>query len=480
MDAERFLIGRRRLLGGAGAMVLLPAAFAPRPVRAATKTFRLKAAPARAAIVGGDHPSADVWAYNGETPGPVLRLRQGERARIEVENALAQETTVHWHGLRVPNAMDGVPGVTQPPIAGGASFAYEFDVPDAGTFWYHPHANSAEQIERGLAGAFIVEEAAPPAVDRELVWVLDDWRLTREAAIADDFGNRMDASHAGRIGNTVTINGRIPDVVAAKANERIRLRLINVANARVFALEFRGLAPVAIALDGQPVEPHAPADARVVLGPGQRVDLILDMTVASGGRADVIDSFYHQRAYSLVAFAVEGTARPTPLKDPVRLAANPLPMLDLTQADRHVIVFGGGMMDPALARAQREGRLDADIVRAVRERMAAGHIWTVNSRAVADHGHERLFAVKRGRTCVLELDNQTAWDHPIHLHGVVFRVLDRDGKPPARTEWRDTELLRPGQRATVAFAADAAGDWMLHCHVLEHQATGMSGVFTIE
>ena len=124
MDSRTPPIGRRRLLGGAAAAVLLSAAFAPRPARAATKTFRLKAAPGRAAIVGGDHPSTDVWAYNGETPGPILRLRQGERARIEVVNALAQETTVHWHGLRVPNAMDGVPGVTQPPIAGGASFIY--------------------------------------------------------------------------------------------------------------------------------------------------------------------------------------------------------------------------------------------------------------------------------------------------------------------------------------------------------------------
>ena len=478
--AKTPLIGRRGLLGGAAAAALLAGPLGSRFAQATTKTFRLKAAPARAAIVGSGHPDTEVWAYNSETPGPVLRLRQGERIRIEVENALPQDTTVHWHGLRVPNAMDGVPGLTQPPIAPGAKFVYEFDVSDAGTFWYHPHAHSAEQIERGLAGALIVEDAAPPAVDRDLVWILDDWRLTREAAIAGDFGAMMDASHAGRIGNTVTINGRIPGAIAARANERIRLRLINVANGRVFALEFRGLAPTIVALDGQPVEPHTPDDARVVLGPGQRADLIMDMAVTPGGRTAVIDSFYHQRTYSLVEFAVEGTTRSAPLKDPVRLAANPLPALDLAQADRHAIAFGGGMMDPALGRAQREGRLDAEALRAVRERMAAGHIWTVNGRTVGAHGHERLFAIKRGRTCVLDLDNQTAWDHPIHLHGVVFRVLERDGKPPARTEWRDTEMLRPGQRATVAFAAETAGDWMLHCHVLEHQATGMSGVFRIE
>lgn len=476
---------RRELLGGAAgwaAATLLPGLAGAQPAPAAPKTFRLKAAPAHAAVVGGDHPRTEVWAYNGQVPGPILRLRQGARARIEVENALPQETTVHWHGLRVPNAMDGVPHLTQPPIAPGASFVYEFDVPDAGTFWYHPHAQSAEQIERGLAGAFVVEEAAPPAVDRDLLWVLDDWRLTREAAVAGDFGNMMDASHAGRIGNTVTINGRIPDTIAVQANERIRLRLVNVANARVFALEFRGLAPVVIARDGQPAPPHAPDEGRIVLGPGMRADVVVDVTAAAaaGGRAPVIDSYYRQRAYTLVEFALDGSARPTALMEPVRLPDNPLPPLDLARAVRHAIEFGGGMMDPALARAQQEGRLDADALRALRERMAAGHVWTVNGRAVAAHDHERLFALKQGRTCILELRNETAWDHPIHLHGVVFRVLERDGRAAERAEWRDTELLHPGRQAVIAFAAATPGDWMLHCHVLEHQATGMSGVFRVE
>ena len=107
---------------------------------------------------------------------------QGERLRIEVENALDVETTVHWHGIRLPNAMDGVPHLTQPPIAAkGGRFVYEFDLPDAGTFWYHPHLGSPEQVGRGLYGALIVEERDPPPVDRDLVWVLSDWRLDREA-----------------------------------------------------------------------------------------------------------------------------------------------------------------------------------------------------------------------------------------------------------------------------------------------------------
>lgn len=460
------------------------ASFLPSIARAGViKTYRLDAAPARADIVGGGgQPSTEVWAYNGTVPGPVLRFRQGERARIEVRNALAQDTTVHWHGLRLPNAMDGVPHVTQPPIAPGSTFVYEFDLPDAGTFWYHPHAMSAQQIDRGLAGAFIVEEENPPAVDRDLVWVLDDWRLTREAQIVDDFANFRDASHAGRIGNTVTLNGRITEAFAVKANERLRLRLVNVANGRLFALEFRGLVPSVIALDGHPVEPHAPENGRIVLGPGMRADVILDVGEIAGGRTSVVDSYYAQRAYTLVDLVVESSARPTPLEETIRLTDNPLPALDLQNAVWLGIEFGGGMMDPKLMRARRpDGSFDPETVRAVRERMGTGRIWTVNGRAVmaTEHHHDPLLVLRRGETCILNLVNETAWAHPIHLHGMVFRVLERNGRAPARIEWRDTELLHPGERARIAFVAAEPGDWMFHCHVLEHQETGMMGVIRV-
>jgi FtsP/CotA-like multicopper oxidase with cupredoxin domain len=163
------------------------------------------------------HPQTEVWGYNGGVPGPEIRLRQGARLRVAVENRLDEDTTVHWHGIRVPNAMDGVPFLTQKPIAArGGTFVYEFDAPDAGTYWYHPHLRSHEQVDRGLSGALIVEEADPIKVDRDIVWLLDDWRLDRDAGIRGDFGSFMDASHAGRIGNTVTVNGRVREEFAVR------------------------------------------------------------------------------------------------------------------------------------------------------------------------------------------------------------------------------------------------------------------------
>ncbi len=170
--------------------------------------------------------------------------------RIEVENALGVTTTVHWHGIRLPNAMDGVPQLAQPPIAAdGGRFVYEFDLPDAGTYWYHPHLGDGEQVGRGLYGPLIIEERDPPAVERDVVWVLSDWRLDREARIRDDFGNAMDASHAGRIGNTVTVNGAIRERFAVRAGERIRLRLINASSARIYGLSFEEHQPWVIALE---------------------------------------------------------------------------------------------------------------------------------------------------------------------------------------------------------------------------------------
>ena len=160
----------------------------------------------------------------------------------------------------------------------GERFVYEFDAVDAGTFWYHPHQRSFEQVGRGLYGPLIVEEPEPVRVDRDVTWVLGDWRLTKSGAISEDFGNRHDIHHNGRVGNTVTINGRVPDSFAVRKGERIRLRLINAANARIFSLDFAGHEPIVIALDGQPVTPHAPDGGRVVLGPAMRVDLIIDMT----------------------------------------------------------------------------------------------------------------------------------------------------------------------------------------------------------
>lgn len=460
-------VSRRTLLRAGIAL----AAAGPLPLRAAPEERRLVARAGRVPLVGAPHPETDVWTYNGTVPGPEIRVRQGERLRVVVENRLGESTTVHWHGIRVPNAMDGVPDLTQAPIAPGGTFAYEFDVPDAGTYWYHPHQRSFEQVGRGLSGALIVEERDPIAVDRDVVWVLDDWRLKPDASISADFGNMFDISHNGRVGNTVTVNGRVPESFPVRAGERIRLRLINAANARIFGLEFGPHRPWIIALDGQPVQPHAPEGGRVVLGPAMRADLVLDMTGGPGTVSPVIDGFYSRLAYKLLdlRYSDEAPIRPRPPETPIALPANTMPEPDMARAQRHEITFSGGMMG-GMTGAMVGGRpMD------MREMMNHGVAWAINGVSVQGHVHEPLLTLQRGDSAVLALRNDTAWHHPMHLHGHAFRVIARNGQPTPRREWQDTVLIGPRESADIAFVADNPGDWMLHCHILEHQEGGMMG-----
>jgi FtsP/CotA-like multicopper oxidase with cupredoxin domain len=477
MAGHRF--GRRRLLSlaahaGAGAALaaLLPGcardprAGGPVTARAAPRTVRLRAAEGTQSLAGAGHPHTAVWTYNGRVPGPELRYRQGDRLVVEVENALAVDTTVHFHGIRLPNAMDGVPELTQAPIARrGGRFTYEFDLPDAGTYWYHPHLASSEQVGRGLYGALVIEEAHPPEVDRDVVWVLSDWRLDRSGAIVGGFDNPRDASHAGRVGNTVTVNGEVRERFAVRPGERLRLRLVNACSARIFNLELEGLAAQVIALDGHPTTPHRPPEDRLLLGPAQRADLIVDLGEAAGVRHRVIDHSFSDPPYRVIDLVSDGALLSTRKRTPIAsLAPNPVGVPDLASAIRHRIEFGGGAM----------GELPD-------QRAHRGMFWTLNGRVVdaGHHRHEVLFAARRGSSCVLELVNNTAWHHPIHLHGLVFRVLTRNGQPPPFPYWSDTLLLDPDERAEIGFVADNPGDWMLHCHILEHQATGMMALIRV-
>jgi FtsP/CotA-like multicopper oxidase with cupredoxin domain len=469
-------VSRRAFLAAGGGLALATLARA-RPANAdQAGRYAIRAAPGRAPLVGAGRPDTAVWCYNGAVPGPEIRVRQGERLRVAVDNGLDEETTVHWHGMRVPNPMDGVPHLTQRPIAPGETFVYEFDCPDAGTFWYHPHQRGFEQVGRGLYGPLIVEEPAPIAVDRDVTWVLDDWRLLPDARIGDDFGNRMESGMSGRIGNTVTVNGRIAETFAVRAGERVRLRLVNAANARLFGLEFEGHRPQVIALDGQAVAPHVPEGGRLVLGPAMRADLVLDMTGAPGARFRVLDTFYLGLQYRLLDLVyADQPLRDAPPDSPIRLPDNPLAEPDLLVAERHRVSFGGGMMSGMVGGGMMGGMMGGGVMPGMRH----DGIWTINGVSATGHVMDPLLTLVRGRSYVLALHNETAWYHPIHLHGHSFRVLSRNGAATRHREWQDTVLMAPRERVDIAFVADNPGDWMFHCHILEHLAAGMMGVIRV-
>jgi FtsP/CotA-like multicopper oxidase with cupredoxin domain len=481
MSASGVMISRRRVLVGTGlaatCIVLPPQVRGEgRAPPEASGVRVLRARPGSAHLRGADQAPTAVWGYDGTVPGPVLRVRRGQELHVRLINELPEETTVHWHGLRLPNAMDGVPHLTQAPVPAGGTFDYRFVAPDAGTFWYHPHLYASEQLDRGLSGTLIVEEPEPVEVDRDMVLVLDDWRLTPDGANDEaSFRSFHDAAHAGRIGPHLTVNGGPSLEIPVKTNERLRLRLVNAANARVMPLRFDRHRVTVMAIDGQPAEPFVARESRVVLGPGNRVDLFVDGTLEPGESAPImLQDLRAEVALGRFVYDASARARAAPLPDPKPLPANSLPVrMDFRNAFRLDVPIEGGAMSQLMVDAMRSGR------------EIPGHgidprarIWTLAGRASSGHHGPPLFSVKRGRTVMLAFANRTAFPHGMHVHGHAFRLLDNldDGWKPY---WLDTVLMGPRETARIAFVADNPGRWMIHCHMLEHHDTGMGAWFEV-
>lgn len=413
--------------------------------------IEIVAAPAELEMLDGRRLA--VWAYNGTVPGPEIRIRLGDTLRARFTNRLPQPTTIHWHGVRLPNAMDGVPYVTQPPVTPGASFTYEFTPKDAGTFWFHPHVRSSEQVERGLYGVLVVEDREPSPYSRDLVWVLDDWLLDAGGQIQEPFNTRHDLAHDGRWGNVATVNGRVRPVFAVRPGERVRLRLLNSANGRAFAPDFAGLDGAAIAFDGMYAAEPLPIGG-LELAPGNRIDL--DLVVprdAAGKRFTVVDRFT-RTPFPLAVIDVGGDAVDTPD------FASP--------ATAHVPRWPAAGERPA----------DARIALNARPGGPYGIEWTLSGEVMRHDGdghdhHRAPYTLRRGRWAKLRFVNESARLHPMHIHGQFFKVLARDGRAVEERHWRDTVLVRPRETVDVGLVPLDLGLWMLHCHILEHAESGM-------
>ena len=464
------MISRRTVLvSGASLAALPPIAYAKKP------SIILEPKKGMARLAPDDLPETPIWGYGGKVPGPEIRVKQGDPVHATLQNGLTQPTTVHWHGIRIENAMDGVTALTQDPVKPGETFDYNFTVPDAGTYWYHPHNRTWEQMARGLYGPLIVEEQNPPAYDRDLVLVLDDWRLKDDGKIdGASFGSLHDWSHSGRLGNWPTVNGSPQPSYPVRRNERLRLRLINTANASVLVVRPTGMDARIVAYDGMPIAPKKLTRA-VFLAPAQRIDLIADVTDPT--KASLM--LTGRESFEACSFPVQGIARPAVLNDPVALPSNPLnTKLDLANAVRATLKIEGGAMS-GLAEARIGGfgakyRGETESTGPVPIRAMAssrGLVWAMNG--VAGMPLDPLLSVKTGQTVVVRIENDGAWPHAMHFHGHHFRET-RDGAP-----WRDTLLLNRNNTKEIAFVADNPGRWMLHCHMLEHQAGGMATWFEV-
>ncbi len=436
----------------------------PRVSGAATSRFpEITAQTGAVQLAPAPYPKTEIWGYDGLMPGPEVRVSQGARVQRSFQNAVPQASSIHWHGIRIDNAMDGVAGLTQRAVEPGEGFNYDFLVPDAGTYWYHAHNRSVEQVARGLYGALIVEEAETPDIDREQVLILDDWLLDPATAQLDpDFLSRHDRSHAGRHGNFIATNGRFEQSQEVSQNQRLRLRLINAANARIFVLALAGMEGWTVALDGMPLSQPEPVTEALILGPGQRADLIVDIVAEPGETAHLV-RIEGQEGISQATFPVKGRGSTARRAKPLALPPNPRMALTGLNAAVHVrLNMQGGAM----------GTLDAAVLngerKSFRELVQANEYWAFNG--MIGMTDTPLITVSKNETVTLEIYNDTSFPHAMHLHGMHFREIGNDGD---LGPFRDTLLISRGETRTIGFVADNPGDWLFHCHMLSHAASGM-------
>ncbi|AOW91622.1 copper oxidase [Rhodococcus sp. WMMA185] len=424
--------------------------------------FDLRAAPEEV-DVGGARCAA--WLYDGQLPGPILRVNVGDRVRVLFRNRLPAESTVHWHGIAIRNYMDGVPDVTQPPIPAGSEFTYDFIPPDPGTYWYHTHVDL--QRGRGLYGALIVDDPGAPADwDAEFVVVLSDWLIGRTPPqVFDDL--RSSTTEAtpemtspalgGDAGDVVypmyLVNGKPPvdpTTFMARPGQHVVVRIINASDDTAFRVALGDHRMTVTHTDGFPVEP-VDTDS-VLIGMGERYDATVVM------RDGVFPLVAKAEGKGAQAFALVRTGAgcpPNPTVAPDELRGQPLTIADLNAAegarlptrepDTTLLATLGGSMDP--------------------------YNWMINDQAYPEY---TPLTVREGQRARLVYTNTTAMYHPIHLHGHTFAVSRADGSGPRK----DTVIVLPGQTLATDIEANNPGQWITHCHNDYHLAAGMATIFS--
>lgn len=397
-------------------------------------------------------PTTEVFAYNEQIPGPTIRAKLGDTLKITFKNELPQETTIHWHGVRVPNAMDGVPGVTQEAIKPGETFVYEFTPKDAGTFWYHPHVRTAEQMERGLYGLLIVEGNGTEQYNQDVSWVLDDWRLVEDNQINENFVTRHDLMHDGRWGNTITVNGSPSETLFMQPGERALIRIINTSNGRVYDLNFGSLEANIVAVDGMTTKEPVKANG-FELSPGNRIDVDVKIPVDGYRNNYTIRDQFTRYSNTLGNIRVEGET---------------LEMDDFSYPTNTKIPDWTSALEYAP---------DKTYILNARQGGKYGLEWTINGKAFPDYDPIEL---RHGVFNKIRFVNESYRLHPMHLHGQFFKVIARNGVPVNEPYFRDTVLIKRQETVDIALVPLGKGSWANHCHILEHAEAGMMTIVDVK
>lgn len=448
-----------------------------------------------------------VWTFNGSSPGPEIRVKKGEKVKVTLKNELSAPVSIHWHGYPVPNNMDGIPGVTQDAVEPGKSFTYEFEANVPGTYWYHSHQDSVNQLDRGLYGALIVEDTKEK-YDKDYTLMLDEWVTDKEEMNKQlkemtkgqignkskgneneeknddkngmahsgmdmgsdqkdsgnmagmDHGNMKMEGHDMSMYDLFTINGKSGDlVVPLKVNkgDKVRLRLVN-AGYLSHDIHVHGHDIKVIATDGQPInDPKVIKDKVISIAPGERYDI--EFTANKTGKWYVEDHSKNKGAKGMKAvIEYDGSKE---MKDKAD-EKEKLPKVDIMK-------YGTKKLGSFPLNQEYTATYNMDL----NTQMNGNEmVYTINGKVFPDIDP---IQVKKDDLVKVKLVNRSKMDdHPMHLHGHFFQVLSKDGKPIEGSPIvKDTLNLRPGEEYEVAFVADNPGEWMFHCHDLHHASAGM-------
>ncbi|MEW6548320.1 MAG: multicopper oxidase family protein [Spirochaetota bacterium] len=408
--------------------------------------------------------STVVWAYDGLVPGTPIVAVPGERMVIEVVNRLDVPTNIHWHGLNVPVEQDG-PGVL---IAPGGSHTYDFTVEESGTYWYHSHQTPVlEQMDMGLYGALIVKDPADSKYSGDHTIVLDDWLL-------DANGERLAGTARGgmeRLGNVESVNGKTGSAVeplVLKKGELHKLRFINASTAAVHTLKVTGHEFRVTHTDGHALSKPYISDT-ITLSPGERIDAEISATDGFGKSFEILSGRPRLGIRIPIAYAAgEVRTVASPFIPPQSRAFAGI----FERAPDEVLVLNSGMGSPGSG-----GTMMSSMMGMMMGGSAAGMgmVWTINGKA---YPNTDPISVKVGQTVKLRFKNEDTMgghpmDHPIHLHGAYFQVVSIDGAAPDREIWKDTINVPAGKFVDIAFVMQYPGEWMLHCHIIDHEDNGM-------
>lgn len=417
------------------------------------------------------------WTYNGHVPGETIRVREGDRVRVTLQNDLPEPTTIHWHGLDVPTNMDGVPDISQPAIQPGETFTYEFEARPAGTRWYHTHFNSAKQMDLGLSAPFIIEPLTPDSpTDREYTLVLDDWvtgsatpsaSSTEEGMMNDMMGDGMMGGmmmgDTGPAYDTFTLNGKAfpaTEPLKIKPGERVRLRLINASNMQTFVIRLAGHRLQVTHTDGNPLQSPVEVDA-IPIAPAERYDVTF-----------VADNPGQWPLYALNPTHTEGGLKTLVVYQGFESAAE----AELNYSPAGLTFWSydlGQGIDFLPAVSGRSRAIDLTLSGG----MMGSSQWTINGKV---YPNTDTLKANLNQLVQVRLSNMSMQAHPFHLHGQSFRVLSVDGQALSTPLIKDTvDVTAMMGTADIEFVAFNPGDWMFHCHKPMHMDGGMTTLVKI-